>query len=96
MTTLFQGLMIVGAGALIINAFWGNISKLWKSQTVTTKINKSIHDNCNHPGCDSLVDIVDCWSHLRDCCETQDLKQAAVELEKIFPLLIVKSGAKDE
>lgn len=98
MTILFQILMVLGAGALVINAFWGNISNLWKSKVgdQSVKSGGSIHDNCSHPGCNNLVDIVDCWSHLKDCCETQGLKQASAELEKIFPLLIVKTGAKNE
>lgn len=98
MTVLFQGVMILVAAGLVINAFWGNISNLWKNKVNTQSSNsQTTHRSCEHPSCGNLVDIVDCWSHLKECCESQGLTQATAELEKIFPLLIVKkTGAKDE
>jgi len=40
--------------------------------------------------CDGLVDVVECWEHLRDCCEAQGMKDAARELKKIFPLFAIQ------
>lgn len=40
--------------------------------------------------CDGLVDIVECWEHLVDCCEGQGMKDAARELKKIFPLFAIQ------
>jgi hypothetical protein len=94
MILLFQIVMILIACGLIVNVFWGNIASLWKSKK-TVKSVQSIHDNHRHH-CNNLADIVNCWSHLKDCCETQGLKEAATELEKIFPLLIVKTEVKSE
>lgn len=40
--------------------------------------------------CDGLVDVVECWEHLCDCCEAQGMKDAARELKKIFPLFVIQ------
>lgn len=40
--------------------------------------------------CDGLVDVVECWEHLCDCCEAQGMKDAARELKKIFPLFAIQ------
>ena len=37
-----------------------------------------------------LVDVVECWEHLCDCCEAQGMKDAARELKKIFPLFAIQ------
>ncbi len=42
--------------------------------------------------CDGLVDVVECWEHLVDCCEGQGMKDAARELKKIFPLFAIQEG----
>lgn len=40
--------------------------------------------------CDGLVDVVECWEHLCDCCEAQGMNDAARELKKIFPLFAIQ------
>tara|TARA_B100002019_G_scaffold291335_1_gene311209 strand:+ start:2022 stop:2309 length:288 start_codon:yes stop_codon:yes gene_type:complete len=45
--------------------------------------------------CGGLVDVVECWEHLVECCEHQGMNDAARELKKIFPLFAIQEE-KDE
>jgi|SRR6056300_694793 hypothetical protein len=40
--------------------------------------------------CGGLVDVVECWEHLCNCCESQGMKDAARELKKVFPLFVIQ------
>lgn len=93
--TGFQLLMLLLASGLVINVFWGNISSAL-GKLVTTKEKVIVQPEVNpqpvaHTDCEELVDVISSWSHLKECCEAQGLKQAVIELEKIFPLFVVKS-----
>jgi hypothetical protein len=49
-----------------------------------------------HGDCDGLVDVVKCWEHLVECCESQGMVEAAKQLKGIFPFFVVKSGGNNE
>jgi hypothetical protein len=37
-----------------------------------------------------LVDVVECWQHLIECCKVNGMKEAADEIYKVFPLFANK------
>jgi len=41
-----------------------------------------------------LVDVVECWQHLIECCEANGMTEAADEIYKVFPLFANKRGDK--
>jgi len=40
----------------------------------------------NDPSDCDLVDVVECWEHLIDCCNANGMTEAADEIYKVFPL----------
>tara|TARA_R100000008_G_scaffold18244_2_gene9150 strand:+ start:109 stop:429 length:321 start_codon:yes stop_codon:yes gene_type:complete len=40
----------------------------------------------------TLVDIIRCWEHLKVGCDKANLKEACNELDKIFPLFVMKDA----
>lgn len=49
----------------------------------------------NAADCD-LVDVVECWEHLIECCKANGMTQAADEIYKVFPLFANKGVSHDE
>lgn len=37
-----------------------------------------------------LIDVVECWQHLIDCCKANGMNEAADEIYKVFPLFANK------
>jgi hypothetical protein len=80
-------LVMLGLGVLLgVGAFWDTI-KSWKSkQSVDVENHK--HDSDK----DSLCDVIICWENLNKELKSRGLKKASDELQKIFPLLVVKDS----
>lgn len=99
--TGFQIVMILLGGGFALSAFWPNLKALLAESNVEVKkqiesIPEITPQNIvDHPDCDDLVCIVKCWEELKESCEAKGLTSAKEELEKIFPLFIVR-GEKDE
>lgn len=94
--TGFQFLVLLTAAGLVVSAFWGKIgsfivTKLPAEKKDEIKPSPDKKPDIVHEDCEELVDVISSWSHLKECCEAQGLKQAVIELEKIFPLFVVKS-----
>jgi hypothetical protein len=98
--TGFQVVVLLLAAGLVVNVFWGKISNavsaLYSKKPESTKPNVAepvqvAPQDCAHGECKDLVDVISCWTQLKDCCEKQNLKTAVQELERIFPLFVVKS-----
>lgn len=99
--TGFQVVVLLLAAGLVVNVFWGKISNVvsalfTKKQTevkpsVTPDPVQVVPQDCEHEDCKDLVDVISSWTHLKECCEKQNLKNAVQELERIFPLFVVKS-----
>lgn len=101
--TGFQIVMLLMAAGLVVNVFWGKISSVFsallskKENVVKPNVTElpvpppQQPQECVHEECKDLVDVISCWSHLKECCEAQNLKTAVQELERIFPLFVVKS-----
>ena len=98
--TGFQIVILLLAGGFALSALWPNIKALLAQANVDVKkqiesIPEITPQNIiDHPDCDDLVCIVKCWEELKESCESKGLTSAKEELEKIFPLFIVK-GEKD-
>lgn len=95
--TQFQMLML-GLGAVIVaSAFWDQILGFVKK--ITTKKDTTPNESnptgkkkdpceCNDLCVTDLTEIVGLWETLKSQCEEHKLQDAAIELEKIFPLLV--------
>ena len=80
----FQIAMLVGAALLGRNVFWPQIKSLFSLVKLKPRVEKG--------GTTELVEIITCWENLRSNCKESGLTQASQELDKIFPLFVVKSG----
>ena len=80
----FQIAMLVGAALLGLNVLWPQIKSLASLVKLKPKTQKT-HST-------DLVEIISCWENLRDSCQESQLTQASQELDKIFPLFVVKGG----
>lgn len=80
----FQIAMLVGAALLGLNVFWPQIKSLFSLVKLKPRVEKG--------GTTDLVEIITCWENLRSNCKESGLTQASQELDKIFPLFVVKSG----
>ena len=93
--TGFQIVMILLGGGFALSAVWPNIKALLAQSNEVKKQIESIpkitpQNIVDHPDCDDLVCIVKCWEELKESCESKGLTSAKEELEKIFPLFIVR------
>lgn len=95
--TTFQIVMVALGSLLGVSAFWDKIKPLVASGVEKVKP-KPVEPESPVIECETcdvrLVDIVKCWEHLRCMCEENNLDKAKVELDKIFPLLVVESEDK--
>lgn len=98
----FQIVILLLAGGFALSSFWPSvkaiIDKLNEPKTeVKPEVKPAItpENIVEHPDCDELVCIVKCWEELKESCEAKGLTSATKELEKIFPLFVVK-GDKNE
>ena len=93
--TMFQWVMIGLAGILVAPIFWekakGFIPQSKQPEPVPEPPEQDTEDACN-----GLVDVVECWDHLLECCESQDMHDASRELRKIFPLFVISTPKEDE
>lgn len=80
----FQIAMLVGAALLGLNVFWPQIKSLFSLVKFKPRAKKV--------GTTDLVEIISCWENLRSSCQESGLTQASQELDKIFPLFVVKNG----
>jgi len=95
--TTFQIVMLVGAAGLIFSLFWPQIRATLISGGMggLLKPNQATPETREVPVTESkLVDRVFCWESLRIRCDAAGLKQAVTELDKVFPLLIIKDGGR--
>ena len=83
--TVYQIIMLVIAGGLVISVFWDRIKAL---VPVPTKKHE-------HSG-SKLVTIVNCWENLKSMCDDANLIVASAEIQKIFPLLIMVEKQKED
>lgn len=85
---LFQWVMLGLAAILVAPMF---IEKVKVSISTEDTLNPMLPPAPEHVDtCGGLVDVVECWEHLCDCCEAQGMKDAARELKKIFPLFAIQ------
>ena len=75
--TIFQWAMITLAALIVSPMVWDKF-KSWTSKPEVESPPK--HD------CESLIDVIKCWEHLKSCCEAKGLTEAAEEVHKVFPL----------
>lgn len=81
----FQAVMIGFAVVLVAPIAWRKVKGVMPSsppQPVLPPVSE--HDHTD------LVDVVECWEHLIACCEANDMKEAADEIYKVFPLFANK------
>lgn len=88
---LFQWLMLGIAAVLVAPMIIEKVKEFVPSDSVPTPTPPVPPSTPKHVDtCDGLVDVVECWEHLCDCCESQGMKDAARELKKIFPLFAIQ------
>ncbi len=98
--TAFQ-MIIVGLGVLLGGStFWGQIKgispKILKRVKDEKKEDVPTSEKNDHPEVcpeDSLCTVVSRWEDLRNQLVNRGLTEAISELDKIFPLFVVKDGA---
>ena len=100
----FQIIMLGIVAVLMVSVFWDKILELVSSfQPTEPKIDSPdelIIDQLVEVSSSkdsTLVDIIRCWEQLKVGCDKANLKEACSELDKIFPLFVVKNtkGVKD-
>lgn len=88
---LFQWLMLGIAAVLVAPMIIEKVKRFVPSDPVPPPTPPLPPSTPKHVDtCDGLVDVVECWEHLCDCCESQGMKDAARELKKIFPLFAIQ------
>ena len=90
--TIFQIIMLVLAGGLVVSVFWSRI----KAFVPVPKLPINNPLKKNDHSCSELVTIVNCWESLKGMCDDADLRIASAELQKIFPLLIMTEKQKED
>jgi len=90
--TIFQIIMLVLAGGLVVSVFWSRIKAFVPVPKLPINNPLRHHD---HSGSE-LVIIVNCWEYLKGMCDDANLKVASAELQKIFPLLIITEKKKED
>lgn len=88
---LFQWVMLGFAAILVAPMVIEKVKGLVPS-TPEPPVPPPAPEDHDHDTCGGLVDVVECWQHLVDCCEGQGMKDAARELKKVFPLFAIQEG----
>lgn len=93
----FQIVILLLAGGFALSSFWPSIKTMLDKANAKPEVKPEVTPESivDHPDCDELVCIVKCWEELKESCEAKGLTSATKELEKIFPLFVVK-GEKNE
>lgn len=87
----FQWIMIGLAAVLVAPVLWKQAKDFIpkrKPVEVTPTPNPVI-PQVDSPDCD-LVDVVECWEHLIECCKANEMTEAVDEIYKVFPLFANK------
>lgn len=89
----FQWVMLGAAAFLVVPMVFGKFKEFIPSTPIPPPVPPEPNrvDSCN-----GLVDVVECWENLCNCCEAQGMKNAARELQKIFPLFIEIQEVENE
>jgi len=88
----FQAIMIGLAAVLVAPVVWGKVKGVFASRPV--ELPPSVINDTPKLTGDGLVDVVEVWEHLIECCDEQGLTEAADEIYKVFPLFANKRGVK--
>lgn len=80
----FQWIMVALAGIVALPMVWRRITSVINFETTPSSTKKNLDD------CQGLVDVVEKWEDLMNCCEEQRLTEASTQLTKIFPLFAIR------
>lgn len=87
----FQWVMIGLAAVLVAPVLWKNVKGFIPDLTRKPDLPLPLPPN-NKVDDPDLVDVVECWEHLIECCEANGMTEAAAEIYKVFPLFAQKRG----
>lgn len=85
----FQWVMIGLAAVLVAPVLWKQLKTLIPERKPIELPPPIPQSNLDHDHTD-LVDVVECWQHLIECCKANGMNEAADEIYKVFPLFANK------
>lgn len=85
----FQWVMIGLAVFLVAPVIWKQLKNIIPERKPIELPPPPLQINEDHQHTD-LIDVVECWQHLIDCCKANGMNEAADEIYKVFPLFANK------
>jgi len=93
--SMFQWVMIGLAVMLVAPVLWDKVKGLIPERK-PIELPPSPQSSLSNNDHTDLIDVVECWEHLIECCKANGMKEAADEIYKVFPLFANKGVNHDE